>query len=50
MHDQHGRPVASDTDFTDECLVIFTPNRTQRFRVELENLGSVYNCYAIETN
>lgn len=39
--------VASDTDPTDQCVVIFRAPHSGTFRIEIENLGSVYNVYEL---
>ena len=50
VYDEHGHLIASDTDLTDFCVVTFHPRWTGAFRVEIRNLGSVYNAYTIATN
>lgn len=50
VYDANGNLVCSDEDETDEMLCVWTPRRTQAYRVEITNLGDVYNAYAIETN
>lgn len=48
VYDENGNLVASDTDGTDRCRVHITPRWTGQFRIEVENLGSVYNEYEIQ--
>ena len=48
VYDENGRLVASGTGYTDREFVAFVPNWTGRFRVEIKNLGSVYNEYRID--
>jgi hypothetical protein len=48
VYDEYGRLVASGTGYTDYEFVAFVPNRTGQFRVEIKNLGSVYNVYRID--
>jgi len=50
VYDENDNLVESDTDFTDECLVTFTPRWTGQFRIEVKNRGRVYNCYELRTN
>ena len=47
VYDRFGNLIASDSDFTDECLVFFTPRSTGRFKIRVVNRGNVYNCYTI---
>ena len=48
VYDENGRLVAKDDELTDVCIVAFTPEETGRFRVEVKNLGNVYNEYRME--
>lgn len=50
VYDQNGNLVASDLDFTDQCVVEFTPRWTGEFTVEIRNLGNVYNRYTMLSN
>jgi hypothetical protein len=47
VYDENGYLIGSDTDSTDRCLVLFRPRWTGQFRIEVRNLGSVYNEYRI---
>ncbi|MEO0480739.1 MAG: hypothetical protein AAF196_14780 [Planctomycetota bacterium] len=50
VFDSEGNLVASDTDLTDVCLGSWVPGKTETFRVEIHNLGTVYNAYEMTTN
>ena len=50
VYDESGNLVASDTDWTDFCVVFWTPGRSGTFRIEIENLGDVYNAYILAVN
>ncbi len=50
VYDEAGDLVASDTDYTDDCLAAWTPYCTQVFTIKVENLGCVYNRYGLATN
>jgi hypothetical protein len=50
VFDQNGILIAQDTDLTDLCIVEFVPRWTGPFRIEIRNLGRVYNCYTLEMN
>ncbi len=50
VYDNNGNLVARDADYTDDCVVTFTPRWTGKFTVKIVNRGSVYNSYLIGTN
>jgi hypothetical protein len=50
LRDEDGDIVASDTDSTDMCILKVTPRATGRYRLEIKNLGNVYNEYVVRTN
>ncbi|MEY3459906.1 MAG: hypothetical protein RL215_3063 [Planctomycetota bacterium] len=50
VYDENGNLVASDLDSTDRCIVNWCPRWTGKFRILVQNLGSVYNRYEIATN
>lgn len=50
VYDEDGSLVAKDDDSTDECRLTFRPQRSMRYRVEIVNLGGVYNAYHLRTN
>lgn len=50
IYDENGNLIGSDVDTTDVCLVSWTPRWTGVFRVEIHNLGYVYNAYTLITN
>jgi len=43
VYDANGNLIGSDTDRSDDCVVRFQPYWTGTFRIEVRNLGSVYN-------
>ena len=47
VYDANGNLISADTDGSDDCVVRFMPYRTGTFRIEVRNLGCVYNRYAI---
>jgi hypothetical protein len=47
VYDGKGRLVASDLDATDRCGAVWVPERSGRFKVEVENRGVVYNRYTV---
>ncbi len=47
VYDENGNLVGSDTDGSDDCVVRLNPRWTGTFRIEVRNLGSVYNRYEI---
>jgi hypothetical protein len=50
VYDQWGNEVCSDTDFSDVMYCDWTPRSTAVYRLEIENLGDVYNEYRLLTN
>lgn len=50
LMDENDHVVARDVDKGDTCLLSMTPAWTGQFRVEVRNLGTVYNRYTIRTN
>lgn len=50
IYDESGNLITSDTDYSDQCLVEFTPRWTGVFRVRVVNNGYVYNNYVLLTN
>lgn len=47
VYDGWGNLIASDTDGSDDCLVDLTVFQGGYFRVEVRNLGRIYNDYSI---
>jgi hypothetical protein len=47
VYDEHGFLIGYDNDGTDVCVVRFLPRWTGVFRIEVRNLGRVYNDYEI---
>lgn len=50
VYDKNGNLIASDTDYTDDCIISFKPRWTSTFTVKVVNRGSVYNNYTIRHN
>lgn len=50
VYDENGNLVASDDDTSDQCIVAWVPNKTQRYRIVIKNLGDVYNEYRMIAN
>lgn len=50
VYDNNGNLVASDTDYTDNCVCSWTPRWTGNFRIKITNRGRVYNSYILRTN
>lgn len=50
VYDENGNRVCSDTDYTDQTYCSWRPRWTGSFRIEIKNLGDVYNRYRIITN
>ena len=50
IYDQNGNQIASDTDYTDQCVCRWVPSWTGAFTIRIVNRGAVYNEFAIATN
>lgn len=50
VYDQNGNLIDSDTDYSDNCVCVFTPRWTGRFYIKVVNRGRVYNNYVLYTN
>ncbi len=50
VYDENGNLVAKDDDYSDDCLVRFTPRWTGRFTIKVVNRGKYANRYTIGTN
>lgn len=50
VYDENGNLIASDDDYSDDCVVNWTPKWTGQFIIKVVNRGNVYNRYAIGTN
>jgi hypothetical protein len=50
VYNEYGQLVASDTDELDLCIVRWTPRRTGLYRIEVVNLGGVYNRFTLQSN
>lgn len=50
IYDENGNCIASDTDYTDQCICRWVPSWTGNFTIRVVNRGTVYNDFAIATN
>lgn len=50
VYDGNGNLIASDTDYTDQCVCRWVPAWTGVFRLRIVNRGAIYSNYAIATN
>ena len=50
VYDANGNLIASDTDYTDQCVCRWVPAWTGTFIIRIINRGAVYSNYAIATN
>lgn len=50
VYDNNGNLIGSDTDYTDDCYVSWTPRWTGNFVIKVVNRGRVYNRYVLITN
>ncbi len=50
VYDENDNLIDSDTDYTDHCVLIWTPRWTGPFELQIHNLGSVWNAYVLTTN
>lgn len=50
VYDNNDNLVGEDVNSLDECLIMFTPKWTGKFKVKIRNLGSQPNEYSIHTN
>lgn len=50
VYDNNGNFIGSDTDYSDDCIVTFTPRWTGNFIVKIVNRGRIYNNYVLVTN
>lgn len=47
VYDSNGNLIAKDDDYTDNCVVSWTPKWTGKFRIRVVNRGGVSNNYVI---
>jgi hypothetical protein len=47
IFDEYGNKITEDSDYTDECVVRFTPRWTGQFTIAVVNRGNVYNEYTL---
>jgi hypothetical protein len=50
VYDENGNLIDSDTDYTDYCVLGWTPSWTGEFQLQIKNYGTVWNGYVITTN
>lgn len=50
IYDGNGNLIASDTDYTDQCVCRWVPAWTGVFRIRIVNRGAIYSDFAIATN
>lgn len=50
IYDENGNLIDSDLGYTDEALVEWRPMWTGEFRIEVRNLGGIWNGYYFATN
>ena len=50
IYDQNGNLIASDDDYTDQCVCRWIPAWTGTFTIRIVNRGAIYSNYAIATN
>ena len=50
IYDENGHLIASDTDYTDQCICRWVPSWTGKFTIRIVNRGYVYSNYIIATN
>lgn len=50
IYDNNGNLVASDTDYTDQCVCRWVPAWTGTFTIRIVNRGAIYSNFAIATN
>jgi hypothetical protein len=50
VYDENGNLIGRSTGLSDREIVTWTPRWTGTFRIEVRNLGSVYNQYSLVTN
>lgn len=50
IYDASGNLIASDTDYTDDCICRWVPAWTGSFTIRIMNRGVVYNNFVIATN
>jgi hypothetical protein len=50
VYDVFGNLIVSDDDYSDDCVVSWTPRWTGRFTIKVVNRGNVYNDFAFATN
>ena len=50
IYDQNGNLIASDTDYTDQCVCRWVPSWTGAFTIRIVNRGAIYSNFAIQNS
>jgi hypothetical protein len=50
VYDENGNLIEEDTDYTDHCILRWTPSWTGPFELVIKNYGDVWNAYVLTTN
>lgn len=50
LYDENGNAVRRDADYSDTCLLQWTPRWTGKYTLRIKNRGRVYNRYYLLTN
>jgi hypothetical protein len=50
IYDEYGRLIASDSDYSDECVVGWIPCCTATYTIQVVNRGLLWNDYELWTN
>lgn len=50
IYDSNGNLIASDTDYTDQCVCRWVPAWTGAFTIRIINRGAIYSDFVIATN
>ncbi len=50
VYDSNGNLIASDTDYTDQCVCRWVPAWTGAFKLRIVNRGAIFSNFAIATN
>jgi hypothetical protein len=50
VYDEYENLLDYDEDYTDHCILMWTPSRTGIYEIWIDNLGDVWNRFTISTN
>lgn len=50
VYDQNGNLITKDIDYSDDCVVTWTPAWTGSFTIKIKNRGRISNCYTMAVN